>query len=81
MSSIVENEILDELVINVDQTPSKFVPKDNVTMAEKSSKHVAREGSIDRRGITVTALSETPSGHVAFTTHQHREDKPVTSTC
>ena len=30
VSSIVENEIPDKLMINVDQTPSKFVPTDNV---------------------------------------------------
>ena len=54
LSSIVENEIPDEIVINVDQTPSNFVPTDNITMAEKSSKHVARKGSIERRGIAVT---------------------------
>ena len=32
--AIVEDEFPDELIL--DQTPSKFVPTDNVTMAEKS---------------------------------------------
>ena len=63
MSAIVEDEIPDELILNVDQTPSKFVPTDNVTMAEKSSKHVSRKGGNDKRGITVT-LTETLSGQI-----------------
>ena len=63
VSAIVEDEIPDELILNVDQTPSKFVPTDNVTMAEKSSKHVSRKGGNDKRGITVT-LTETLSGQI-----------------
>ena len=63
MSAIVEGEIPDELILNVDQTPSKFVPTDNVTMTEKSSKHVSRKGSNDKRDITVT-LAETLSGQI-----------------
>ena len=35
LSAIVEDEIPDELFLNIDQTPSKLVPTDNVTMAEK----------------------------------------------
>jgi len=46
-SAIVKDEIPDEPILNVDQTPSKFVPTDNVTMAEKSSKHIQkRKGRI-----------------------------------
>lgn len=63
MSAMVEDEIPDELILNVDQTPFKFVPTDNVTMAEKSSKHVSRKGSNDKRGITVT-LADTLSGQI-----------------
>ena len=63
VSAIVEDEIPDELILNVDQTPSKFGPTDNVTMAEKSSKHVSRKGSNDKRGITVT-LAEKLSGQI-----------------
>ena len=33
VSAIVEDEIPDELILNVDQTPSKLVPMDYVTMA------------------------------------------------
>ena len=46
--SIAGDEIPDQLVINIDQTPSKFVPTDKVTRAGNNSKHVARKGSIDR---------------------------------
>jgi len=44
VSTIVVDEIPDELILNVDQTPSKFALTDNVTMAEKSSKHVSSIG-------------------------------------
>ena len=63
LCAVVEDSIPDELVINVDQTPSKFVPTDNVTMVEKGSRHVSRKGSSDKRGITVT-LAETLSGRI-----------------
>lgn len=55
--------IPDELIINVDQTPSKFVATDNVTMAAKGEKHISRAGATDKRAITVT-LSETLDGHI-----------------
>ena len=51
----------DELIINVDQNPSKFVPTDNVTMAVRGTKHIPRTGGNDKRGITVI-LSETLNG-------------------
>ena len=50
-------------IINADQTPSKYVPTANATMAEKNSKHVARKGANDKRGITVT-LGESLSGEI-----------------
>ena len=59
--AVSEHEIPDELVINVDQTPSKFVPTDNITMAEKGTKNIARKGGNDKRGITAT-LTESLSG-------------------
>jgi hypothetical protein len=55
--------IPDELIINVDQTPSKYVPTSSVTMAEKNSKHVAKQGADDKRAITMT-LAETLSGDI-----------------
>ena len=55
------HDIPDELIINADQTPSKFVPTDNITMAVKGSKHIPRKGANDKRGITATLL-ETLNG-------------------
>ena len=60
---VVSHSIPDELIINADQMPSKYVPTANVTMAEKNSKHVARKGANDKRGITVT-LRESLSGEI-----------------
>jgi len=57
------HDIPDELIINVDQTPSKFVATDNVTMAAKGEKHISRAGASDKRAITVT-LGETLDGHI-----------------
>ena len=56
-------DIPDELIINVDQTPSKFVATDNVTMAAKGEKHISRAGASDKRAITVT-LAETSDGEI-----------------
>jgi len=61
--AVVSHNIPDELFINVDQTPSKYVPTANVTMAEKNSKHIARKGANDKRGITAT-LAESFSGDI-----------------
>ena len=59
----IEYQVPDELVINIDQTPSKYVATGKVTMAEKGSRHVSRKGSDDKRQITAT-LSETLSGKI-----------------
>ena len=64
VSVTIEDEIPDELIINVDQTPSKFVPTENVTMAEKNSTHVSKKGASDKHGITVT-FAETLSGQIS----------------
>ena len=61
--AVVSRSIPDELIINADQMPSKYAPTANVTMAEKNSKHVARKGANDKRGITVT-LGESLSGKI-----------------
>ena len=60
-SAVLKYNIPDELILNNDQTTSKFVPRENVTMAETGSKHVSRKDGNDKRGITVT-LSETITG-------------------
>ena len=62
-SAVLKYNISDELILNIDQTLSKFVPTENVTMAETRSKHVSRKGGNDKRGITVT-LSETITGKI-----------------
>ena len=46
--------IPDKLIINTDQTPSKYVATNNVTMAIKWEKYISRTGSNDKRSITLT---------------------------
>ena len=58
-----KHNIPDDLIINTDQTPSKFVATDNVTMAKKGGKHISRAGATDKRAITVT-LCETLDGQI-----------------
>ena len=53
--------IPDELIINVDQTPSKYMPTSSVTTAEKNSKHVPKQEVDDKCAITLT-LAKTLSG-------------------
>ena len=48
------HSIPDELIINADQTHSKFVVTDNITIAAKEQKHISRAGSIDKITITLT---------------------------
>ncbi|KAI6652990.1 hypothetical protein LOD99_4067 [Oopsacas minuta] len=61
VTAVALHNIPDELIINVDQTPSKFVSTGNFTMAGTNSKQVAKKGSNDKRGMTI-ALAETLSG-------------------
>ena len=60
---MLKYNIPDESILNIDQTPSKFVPTENFTMAETGSKHVSIKGGNDKRGITVT-LSKTITGKI-----------------
>ena len=62
-STVLKYNKTGELILNVDQTSSKYVPTENVTMAETGSKLVSRKGGNDKRGITVT-LSETITGKI-----------------
>ena len=62
-SAVLKYSMPDELILNVDQTSSKNVLTENVTMAETGSKCVSRKGGNDKRGITVS-LSETITGKV-----------------
>ena len=51
---VLQDNIPDELIINVDQTPSTFVATSNITMAAKGEKHISRAGAADKRTITAT---------------------------
>ena len=46
--------IPDELIINANQTPSKCLATDNITMEAKGQKHISRAGSSDKKSITLT---------------------------
>ena len=54
VTAIETKKIPPSLVINLDQTPSKFVPGCNKTLAPRGSKSVAIKGSTDKRTITAT---------------------------
>ena len=58
--------IPDELVINADQTPSKFVATDNITIAAKGQKHISRTGSSDIRSITLTVCESLDGKSLPF---------------
>ena len=58
---VLQPNIRDELITSVDQTASKFVATDNITMAAKGEKHISRAGATDKRTITVI-LCESPDG-------------------
>ena len=48
--------IPDELVLNADQTPSKYVAISNVTIVETGAKHTCIAGGSDKRAITFTIV-------------------------
>ena len=50
------HSIPDDLIINADQTPSKFVSTDNITLAAKGQRRISRAGSNDKRSITLTVF-------------------------
>ena len=60
---VLQHNIPDELIINDDQTVSKFVATDNITMAAKGEKHISRVEATDKRAITVT-LCEPLDGYI-----------------
>ena len=63
VSAVLKYNIPDELILNIDQTPLKFVLTENVTMAKTGSNDVSRKDGNDKRDITVT-LSETFTGKI-----------------
>ena len=61
--TIVEKyEIPHSLIINLDQTPLKYIPAMNHTMAKQNSKSVSIAESSDKRSITGT-FTITLCGH------------------
>ena len=54
VTTIENKKIPKSLVINLDQTPSKYVPGCNKTLAPKGVKNVSIAGSTDKRTITAT---------------------------
>ena len=55
IASKVENvSITHSLIINLDQTPTKYVPVGRTTLAEKNTKTVPIKGSSDKRTLTAT---------------------------
>ena len=61
VQKVEKYNIPDSLIINIDQTPSKYVPVSKSTLAKKGSKKVPIAGSNDKRTITAT-FSETLDG-------------------
>ena len=47
-------QISSSMLINIDQTPLKYAPASNQTMAQKGSKHVAIKGPSYKNVITAT---------------------------
>ena len=55
-SHVMSHNIIDKLIFNADQTPSKYVSTSKVTMAEQGSKHVSISGGNDKRSTTLTII-------------------------
>ena len=53
-TKVAKFNIPDSLIINLDQTLTKYVPVGRTTLAKKNSKTVTIKGSTDKRTITVT---------------------------
>ena len=54
VSKVDKYNIPDSLIINIDQTPTKYVAVSRSTLAKKNSKAVAIKGSSDKSSITAT---------------------------
>ena len=61
VNKVEKHNIPDSLIINADQTPSKYVPVGRTTLAKKNTKDVPISGSADKRSITAT-FAETLDG-------------------
>ena len=58
---VKEHNVPDVLILNADQTPSKYAPTRNITMELNDFNHAAIAGNDDKRQITLT-LVESQSG-------------------
>ena len=55
IAKIVEaHQIPNCMILNLDQTPSKFIPSSNTTLAPRSTKSIPVTGSSDKRAIAAT---------------------------
>ena len=73
--TLVQTSIIpDELIINVDRTRSKYMPTSSVTMVEKNSKDVPKQGAVDKCAITLT-LAKTLGGDI------YRQNKLLITNC
>ena len=54
VSKVDKYNIADSLIINIDQTPTNYVPVSQSTLTKTNSKAVAIIGSSDKRSITAT---------------------------
>ena len=54
VTMIEKHNIPGSIIINIDQTPLKYVPTSNFTLAEKGATSVTMEGRSDKRCITGT---------------------------
>ena len=54
VSRVDKYNIPDPLIINIDQTPTKYIPVSRSTLAKKNSNSVAIKGSSDKTIVTVT---------------------------
>ena len=61
VQKVEKHNIPHSLIINADQTPSKYVPVGRSTLAENNVKDVPISGSADKRSITAT-FAETLDG-------------------
>ena len=52
VSTVDKFNIPESLIINIDQTPTKYVPVGRLSLAKKSAKTVTVEGNSDKRTIT-----------------------------
>ena len=54
VSKVDKHDIPDCLIINIDQTPTKYAPVSQSAIAKKNSEAAAIRGSSDKRSITAT---------------------------